>query len=178
MTANALSVSRVLLGIVVAWIGIAAPDGAHPIYLLAFVLFVLGVVTDVADGALARKRGGTLTGTLLDPAADGALVLGALLPFALRHPTLVPIFALILARDALILDLRLRLASRGTALPAVPASKAKTAFLDVGCAALLGAMASGMEVFIAIGYASLAAGAFLSITSALHYASRARALRA
>lgn len=175
--ANALSLARLALAIPIVWIGVAVPR-ADPLYLVALGCFVAGVVTDIADGMVARRRGVTVIGSALDPLADAVLILAALFGFAMRVPSLTIAFIVLALRDAFVFDLRLRLASRDTALPAVPASKAKTAFLDVACAALLLAMATWAYVFLAIGYAALIVGVFLSLTSALRYFARARAAHA
>jgi CDP-diacylglycerol--glycerol-3-phosphate 3-phosphatidyltransferase len=175
--ANALSLLRIALAVPIVWIGIVAP-AADQLYYVSLVFFVIGVATDIGDGIVARRRGTTLLGSALDPVADAVLILATLLPFALRIPTLTLAFVVLAVRDVVVFDLRLRLARAGIALPAVPASKAKTAFLDVACAALLLAMATWGYVFMALGYAALIVGVFLSLTSALRYLSRARAAHA
>ena len=175
--ANALSVARLMLAVPIAWIGLATPY-ADERYALALGCFALGMVTDVLDGKVARQRGVTLLGATLDPVADAVLILAALFPLALRVPTIAAAFIVLVVRDAFVLDLRLRLARNGVALPAVPASKAKTAFLDAACASLLLAVATWSYVFLAVGYAALAVGVFLSLTSALRYFARARAAHA
>ena len=175
--ANALSLARLALAVPIVWIGVTVPH-ADVAYAVALLCFVGGVTTDIADGAVARRRGGTLLGSALDPVADAVLILAALFPFALRIPTLTVAFVVLAVRDAFVFELRLRLARQGIAMPAVPASKAKTAFLDVACLSLLTAMAVSGYVFIALGYAALIVGVFLSLTSALRYFSRARAAHA
>lgn len=177
MSANLLTTGRIALAGAIAWLGVTGPywDLA---YLAALVLFIAGVASDVVDGWIARRRGPTLLGTILDPVADALLILGALLPFALRIPELTLVFVIVFIRDAFVLELRIRLARRHVALPAVPASKAKTAFLDVGCAMLFVAVMTNYSMLLAIAYASLAVGAFLSLTSALRYFAQARASHA
>jgi len=175
--ANALSLTRLALAIPIVWIGVVVPY-ADRSYFVALACFVVGIITDIADGIVARRRGGTLLGSALDPVADAVLILAAIFPFALHIPALTLAFIVLALRDAFVFDLRLRLARHGVALPAVPASKAKTAFLDVACVFLLLAMATFGSVFLGIAYGALVGGVFLSLTSALRYFSRARAAHA
>ncbi len=57
---------------------------------VAFVLFVIAGLTDLVDGAVARRLGVTSKfGRMVDPLADKVLVCGAFICFALIHqPTL------------------------------------------------------------------------------------------
>ena len=48
----------------------------------ALVLFVLAGVSDGVDGWLARRRGGTVLGAWMDPAADKALLVGMFVALA------------------------------------------------------------------------------------------------
>ena len=175
--ANALSLARLALTIPIVWIGVTVPH-ADAVYIVSLLCFVGAVLTDIADGAVARRRGATLLGSALDPFADAVLILATLFPFATRIPTLTAAFIVLAVRDAFVFDLRLRLARHGIAMPAVPASKAKTAFLDVACVSLLAAMALASYAFIAVAYAALIVGVFLALTSALRYFARARAAHA
>jgi CDP-diacylglycerol--glycerol-3-phosphate 3-phosphatidyltransferase len=66
-------------------------------------VFIAAAITDKIDGMLARKRGQTTTyGKLMDPAADKILTNVALLCLCMVHAVPVWIFAIFLARDALI----------------------------------------------------------------------------
>jgi CDP-diacylglycerol---glycerol-3-phosphate 3-phosphatidyltransferase len=67
---NLLTAARGLAGPVVAWLvlGLAWSDAA-------FVVFLFAILTDLADGWLARRLGATSAlGRLLDPLSDKALV--------------------------------------------------------------------------------------------------------
>lgn len=76
----------------------------------AFSIFVLASVTDALDGFLARRRNEiTRLGRILDPLADKALLLSAIIMLSLFHPpmpapSLPPWYALIvISRDAILL---------------------------------------------------------------------------
>ncbi len=107
--ANKISVLRILLvpGI------IACILYYHPerdwLRVLAFVLFLIGMVSDAVDGFIARSRQQqTQLGTLLDPIADKALILSALiccsvvrgLPDWMRIPAWFNL--IVISRDAVV----------------------------------------------------------------------------
>jgi cardiolipin synthase len=48
----------------------------HQRFGMAFTLFLLAGVSDAVDGWLARRRGGTVLGAILDPLADKTLMVG------------------------------------------------------------------------------------------------------
>ena len=75
------------------------------------VIFVLAAVTDIADGAIARRTGQTSRfGEFLDPVADKIMVTTALVLLVQRQETYQAIFAIaaaiIVGREITISDLR------------------------------------------------------------------------
>jgi cardiolipin synthase len=48
----------------------------HQRFGTAFVLFLAAGISDAVDGWLARRRGGTMLGSILDPLADKTLMVG------------------------------------------------------------------------------------------------------
>jgi cardiolipin synthase len=68
----------------------------------AFWLFVAAAASDAVDGWLARRNGPTLLGTLLDPVADKALLVGMFITLTAVH--LLPdwLTILVVFRDLLI----------------------------------------------------------------------------
>ena len=95
---NAFTALRLLLAPVVA----AAILASH--HTLALAWFLLAAITDVIDGALARRLGQpTAAGAYFDPIADKCLLSGVFL--ALGWSRLVPrwIVAIVLGRDLYIL---------------------------------------------------------------------------
>ena len=109
---------------------------------VAFVLYVVTVLTDSLDGYLARTRGQvTAFGRIVDPLADkivicGVLVLGSVLPQTAR---LVPpwIVLVVLAREFLVSGLRGFLEGRGTTFGARWEGKTKLVLQAVYCGAIL-----------------------------------------
>ncbi len=143
---NALTTLRVLIaGAFVA--ALSRFDGTHgmddrarTIVTLALVLFVVGAISDAADGYLARRwRVVSVFGRIMDPFADKVLVLGAFVmlsgpQFAMDMPDQTRLqisgirpwmVVVILARDLLITSLRGLLEGRGVSFAALPAGKIK-----------------------------------------------------
>ena len=96
-------------------------------YPLALFVYLSAALTDMADGAIARKNGlVTDFGKFLDPLADKILVMSALVTFieALRVSSLA--ILIILAREFLVTSLRLVAAPRGVVIAADNLGKLKT----------------------------------------------------
>lgn len=94
---NLLSLARLLLVPVFAWLIIVERDG------LALAVLAFSGISDWLDGYLARRwHQETRVGQLLDPAADRLYILSTLLGLAWRD--LIPwwLVALIVARDVLL----------------------------------------------------------------------------
>ena len=107
---------------------------------LALALFVVAVLSDVADGALARaRREVTPLGAAIDPLADKVLIVGTLAALSVRG--LAPLWAtgIVLARELLALEVRAR-ASRP--LPATVDGKAKTILQASAVSALIASAAA------------------------------------
>lgn len=99
--------------------------------LLALVLFVLGAVSDLADGYVARVlKTQSQIGRHLDPIADKIFVLGIFIALAWLYPQQVPWWAvgIIILRDILITGLRVTAEVTGKSLPTIRFAKVKTAF--------------------------------------------------
>ena len=95
---------------------------------LALGAFTLGILTDYADGRLARKMGQvTALGQLLDPIADKVLVFSAFLSFVEMRLLPAWMVILMLAREVLVTGFRLLGATRGVTLAASRGGKHKTA---------------------------------------------------
>jgi CDP-diacylglycerol--glycerol-3-phosphate 3-phosphatidyltransferase len=112
------------------------------LWYVAFVLYVVTVLTDGLDGYLARTRGQiTAFGRIVDPLADkivicGVLVLASVLP---QTAPLVPpwIVLVVLAREFLVSGLRGFLEGRGTRFGARWEGKTKLVLQAVYCGSLL-----------------------------------------
>ena len=94
---------------------------------LALLLFIIGSVTDYADGYIARRDGlVTDFGKLMDPLVDKIMIAGAFI--CLVPAGAIPAWAVvvIISREFLITGLRLLAASKGLVLPAESIGKHKT----------------------------------------------------
>jgi CDP-diacylglycerol---glycerol-3-phosphate 3-phosphatidyltransferase len=133
---NAITTLRVLLAPVVTVLLFESSVSAR---LAAFIVFLAAALSDLVDGALARRRGEvTDFGKLVDPLADKLLLVATLIPFyllTLRLPELgdLPLFggialwvlAVFFGREALITWLRTTSARRGVVVPATTLGKRK-----------------------------------------------------
>ncbi len=135
------------------------PEGDPRMLWGALVIFVIGMLTDIADGALARAWQVESTfGRIMDPFVDKVMVLGALIylsgprfviPQAVEsnsffnmvsgiYPWMV---ALMLARELLVTGIRGELESRGLKCGAKISGKLKTLLQSVGIPVIIGAVA-------------------------------------
>ncbi len=112
---------------------------------LAFVFFVIGALTDWADGYFARKQGLVSNfGKLMDALTDKVFMVGlfvALLAAGILPAWALPLLLLILSREFLITGLRLVAASSGVVLAAEQSGKHKTVSQIVAAILLLLAVA-------------------------------------
>lgn len=113
---------------------------------LAFVLFVIGAVTDWLDGYAARKMGLVSNfGKLMDALTDKVFMVGLFITLlsvnVLPNAWCLPLLLLILSREFLITGLRLVAASSGIVLAAEKSGKHKTVTQIVAAILLLMAVA-------------------------------------
>lgn len=112
---------------------------------LAFVLFIIGALTDWADGYYARKQGLVSNfGKLMDALTDKVFMVGlfiSLLVIGILPEWTLPLLLLILSREFLITGLRLVAASDGVVLSAEKSGKHKTVSQMVAAILLLSAVA-------------------------------------
>lgn len=108
---------------------------------IAFVLFVIGALTDWADGYYARKQGLVSNfGKLMDALTDKVFMVGlfiALLAMGTLPEWTLPLLLLILSREFLITGLRLVAASSGIVLAAEKSGKNKTVSQIISAVLLL-----------------------------------------
>ena len=106
----------------------------------AFIFFIIGALTDWADGYLARKLGLVSNfGKLMDALTDKIFVLGLFLVLLVRDVLpawALPFLLIMLSREFIVTGLRLVAASNGTVLAAEKSGKQKTV-LQILCLALL-----------------------------------------
>lgn len=140
---NLLTLSRIpILFGVVAFLH-AQFTGASTI---AFILFIIGALTDWADGYYARKQGLVSNfGKLMDALTDKVFMVGLFIALLVMGelPGLWSLFLLllILSREFLITGLRLVAASSGVVLAAEKSGKHKTVSQMVSAILLLMAIA-------------------------------------
>ena len=112
---------------------------------LAFFLFIIGALTDWADGYYARKQGLVSNfGKLMDALTDKVFMVGlfiSLLVIGILPEWTLPLLLLILSREFLITGLRLVAASEGVVLAAEKSGKHKTVSQMVAAILLLFAVA-------------------------------------
>ena len=135
---NILTLSRIpILFAIVAFLYLPF-QGASTI---AFVLFVIGALTDWADGYVARKQGIVSNfGKLMDALTDKIFMVGLFISFlaaGVLPAWTLPLLLLILAREFLITGLRLVAASSGIVLAAEKSGKHKTVSQIVSAVLLL-----------------------------------------
>jgi CDP-diacylglycerol--glycerol-3-phosphate 3-phosphatidyltransferase len=131
--ADTLAIARALAVVPIVW---AIANDQHG---LALTIFLAAAATDALDGWIARRRGTTALGALIDPLADKVLVVGALIALSaigVGWPVTVVAVATG-ARELLVAVARVRAFRRGTALPADTLAKAKTVAQLVGVALII-----------------------------------------
>lgn len=122
---NKLTVFRIVISFFfLVFLFVSAP-GAKTV---ALGLFIIGTVTDIYDGKLARKLGLTTDfGKLMDPLADKILISSAFISFVQLDPINIPAWmaALIVSREFSITALRLYALSKGLVISADRKGKQK-----------------------------------------------------
>jgi len=151
---------------------------------LAFILFVVGALTDWADGYVARKQGLVSSfGKLMDALTDKVYMVGlfiSLLAIGVFEDWVLPLLLLILTREFLITGLRLVAASSGIVLAAEKSGKHKTVMQIVAAVLLLLALAVRRDFPNALpvmlldglhwaGMASFVLATILTVTSGMQY---------
>jgi len=122
--ANALTLLRVLLMPVIAWLVTLEGDTAR---WWALGIFVFAALTDSVDGWLARRLlGATRWGQLADPAADKVLIIGSLAVLAAIGELPSWAVGVIVVREAAVTAQRTWLVRRDVVMPASVWGKAKT----------------------------------------------------
>jgi len=131
--ADTLAIVRAVAAAPIVW---AIATDQHG---LALGLFLPAAATDAIDGWIARRRGTTALGALLDPLADKVLVVGplvALSAIGVGWPvTVVAVFTA--ARELLVAVARVRAFRREVVLPADRLAKWKTAGQLAGVALII-----------------------------------------
>jgi CDP-diacylglycerol---glycerol-3-phosphate 3-phosphatidyltransferase len=102
------------------------------------LVFIVGGITDLLDGYLARKRGQeTVLGAFLDPLADKLFVLGTLVFLVAKGRVPEWLVVVLMSRELAITMLRSVAVTYGLVIAAGKTGKAKTALQAVGIVFLL-----------------------------------------
>lgn len=185
--ANRITIARGFVAAVLCvLLHLLAVGDAHDatIWMVAFVLFVVGAATDMLDGYIARHRGEvSVFGRIADPFVDKILILGSGI-FLVSIPGITAVLpawvvAAILAREMLVTALRGAIEGRGVNFQAGRSGKIKMVLqcLAIGGAMLYGAGAGWVSTRI-VGDLTLVrlvvyAAAALTVVSGIDYSVRA-----
>lgn len=105
---------------------------------ISAMIFILGGITDVLDGYLARRRGQvTVLGKFLDPLADKLFVLGVLVFLSARGRVPEWLVVVLMSRELAVTGLRSIASGYGLVIAAKTSGKVKTALQTVGLVFLL-----------------------------------------
>ena len=161
---NVLSIGRIaLIPIVVLLVG---TDRAETRW-IALVVFVVGALSDLVDGYLARRHEMTTdVGAWLDPLSDKLFVIVPALALSFRDEFPWWATAVIVLREVAVSLLRWRLDQRGVSMPASRAGKAKTfsQILAVGLA--IAPLSPDLDPVV---FAVIVAAVVLTVASGLEY---------
>jgi CDP-diacylglycerol---glycerol-3-phosphate 3-phosphatidyltransferase len=185
--ANRITIARgVVAAALCVVLHLLATGDSHDgtLWTVAFVLFVVGAVTDVLDGYIARSRGEvSVFGRIADPFVDKILILGSgiFLISIPGIPAALPawVVAAILAREMLVTALRGAVEGRGGNFQAAWWGKVKMIVqcVAIGAAMLYGARVAWVSagVFGDLSFARLVAyvAAAVTIASGVDYTVRA-----
>ena len=134
---NALTLLRVLFVPLIAWLLWQSADGDEASRDAAALLFVVAALTDLADGAIARRYGLITTfGKIADPIADKALTGVALIGLSLLGQLPWWVTVVILVREVGVTLLRFWVLEHGV-IPASRGGKGKTLVQTIAIAMYL-----------------------------------------
>jgi CDP-diacylglycerol--glycerol-3-phosphate 3-phosphatidyltransferase len=161
---NVLSIGRILLiPIVVLLIELDRDEARW----LAVVVFVVGALSDLVDGYLARRHEMTTSvGAWLDPLSDKLFVIVPALSLAFRSEFPWWAAAVIVLREVAVSLLRWRLDRRGVSMPASRAGKAKTLSQIWAVGLSIAPLAPGFDPLV---LAVVIAAVVLTVVSGLEY---------
>ena len=135
----------------------------------AFAVFVVAVLTDHLDGALARNCGMiTEFGTLADPIADKALIGAALIGLSVLGDLPWWITAVVLVREIGITVLRFAVLRHGV-IPASRGGKLKTLVQAVAIGLFVLPLHSWPSLWLHVAWVVMAAAVVLTVLTGLDY---------
>lgn len=135
-TPNILTVSRMIITPIFLAFLLIQSIPYH--YLIALVLYIIGSLTDLFDGKIARKYNiVTNFGKFADPLADKILTTSAIIGFMALDYCNPWVLFIILFREFAISSMRLVAASDGVVIPANMWGKVKTTIQNVASIAIM-----------------------------------------
>jgi CDP-diacylglycerol--glycerol-3-phosphate 3-phosphatidyltransferase len=161
---NVLSIGRIaLIPIVVMLLTVDSPETKW----MAFLVFVVGALSDLVDGYLARRHAMTTpVGAWLDPLSDKLFVIVPAVALSMQDAFPWWATAVIILREVAVSILRWRLDQRGVSMPASRAGKAKT-FSQVSAVGLsIAPLPSGLDPLV---MTLIVVAVILTIASGLEY---------
>jgi CDP-diacylglycerol--glycerol-3-phosphate 3-phosphatidyltransferase len=171
---NALTVLRLLVVPVFAWLLLREGGTDTASRVLAAVLFVLASATDLADGALARRQGVVTTfGKVADPIADKALTGTALVALSVLGSVPWWVTVVIIGRELAVTGLRFWVIRHGV-IAASRGGKAKTAAQMLAILLYVLPLPGAWDLVRAV---VLGIAVLLTVVTGIDYAVRARRLR-
>jgi CDP-diacylglycerol---glycerol-3-phosphate 3-phosphatidyltransferase len=140
---NAITLSRIPLMFIIAWLSYQGWLGAPS---LAFWLFIAAAIGDWLDGYLARSRGQISSfGKLMDALTDKIMVLGLIIVLVDHDQIWVGLALITLVREFLITGMRMVAATKGVVVAADGGGKSKTITQLIALGFLLAAPMVGRD---------------------------------
>lgn len=137
-----------------------------------FILAFLLAASDGVDGFIARRQGSTRSGAFLDPLADKALVLGAMLALVATDAMWWVPVGIIAVRELVISVYRSWWGRRGLAVPARRLGKIKTVTQELAIGAVIAPVTAE---YVGLGQALLWIAVALTVASGAQYLFAGRA---
>ena len=170
---NALTSLRLVAVPILIWLMAADTESAR---FWATIVFILAAITDLMDGAIARKRGQvTSFGKLADPIADKALIGTALIGLSLLGDLSWWITIVILARELGVTILRMWVIRHGV-IAASRGGKAKTLAQVIAISMFL-YQPEGVSWWSSLADGVMAIAVVLTLITGANYVVRALSLR-
>tara|TARA_Y100000758_G_scaffold295699_1_gene253928 strand:- start:910 stop:1464 length:555 start_codon:yes stop_codon:yes gene_type:complete len=171
----ALTLSRFVIGILVP---VFIVIGNNPSVAIAAGLFVIGALSDAADGAVARRRSQqTPFGAFLDPIADKFLVFMVLiaLVYVSDSLALLVLGLIIIAREMFVMSLREWASSRGIQgiVQVAIHGKIKAVMQMAGISLVISVPLVSLDYFREFSISILAIGTLIGVYSGVLYSKSA-----
>lgn len=170
---NALTALRIFAVPVLVWLLVTDTETAR---IWATIVFILAAITDLMDGAIARKRGQvTAFGKLADPIADKALIGTALIGLSLLNDLAWWVTIVILVRELGVTALRMWVIRHGV-IAASRGGKAKTLAQVIAISMYL-YQPTSVSWWSSLAEGVMAIAVVLTLITGVNYIARALTLR-